>query len=313
MKSKQMSDPKLLAAQLRSAPLINPVAISKYPIINEFVEEVVLPQVLAQRKRVRNQPEIRRAVRMFILNVLKNKYCHFNPWCSIDLGKDAYKKFVSRYDKLYFTYGQIKRVYDELASLGYLSIKRGHYFSDGGFKTRICASERLVADWVLFNAGRVSDSDMAYSVKPIMPTEPIHIKDSEKNLIEYEDSEEIYRDRVDVNALNLGLVYADEIRLGALPPLEDATGKLKDIIYKQTYEKSPISYERVGVYRVFNNGGTDENGRFNGAWYQNLKKELRPFITINGWTTIELDYSCHHPRLLYILAVDLHLKVTQFG
>ena len=55
------------------------------------------------------------------------------------------------------------------------------------------------------------------------------------------------------------------------------------------------------LYRVFNNGKLTNGGRFYGGWWQNIKKDYRRAITINGGTTAELDYSSLHPSMLYAL------------
>lgn len=55
------------------------------------------------------------------------------------------------------------------------------------------------------------------------------------------------------------------------------------------------------LYRLFD-GSFDLHGRFYGGWWQNLRKELRPFISIGGLPTAEVDYSSLHPRLLYNMA-----------
>lgn len=52
------------------------------------------------------------------------------------------------------------------------------------------------------------------------------------------------------------------------------------------------------LHRVFNNESWDEGGRFYGGWWQNLPKELRPYITIDFKRTIEIDYSGIHPAIL---------------
>lgn len=53
------------------------------------------------------------------------------------------------------------------------------------------------------------------------------------------------------------------------------------------------------TYRVFNRSSLSHGGRFYGGWWEQMKKEHRPFITINGAPTVELDYSAQHPHLLY--------------
>lgn len=61
---------------------------------------------------------------------------------------------------------------------------------------------------------------------------------------------------------------------------------------------------RKAVYRVFNDGTADHptferGGRLAGGFWMNVPKEVRPYITIGGQPTIELDYGACHPRMLY--------------
>ena len=58
---------------------------------------------------------------------------------------------------------------------------------------------------------------------------------------------------------------------------------------------------RKCLYRQFNNNSFDEGGRLYGGWWINCPKELRPKITINGKSTVELDYSGCLIRMLYHL------------
>lgn len=53
------------------------------------------------------------------------------------------------------------------------------------------------------------------------------------------------------------------------------------------------------VYRVFNNGSWKQGGRFYGGFWQGIPSEYRRYIRIDGFPTVEVDYSTHHPVLLY--------------
>ncbi|MCE7795576.1 hypothetical protein LWE61_03285 [Sphingobium sufflavum] len=58
------------------------------------------------------------------------------------------------------------------------------------------------------------------------------------------------------------------------------------------------------IYRVFNNGDQDnprfgQGGRMFGGWWMHISEGLREAITINGQSTVELDYGNCHPRMLY--------------
>ncbi|RWK22307.1 MAG: hypothetical protein EOR43_17205 [Mesorhizobium sp.] len=53
------------------------------------------------------------------------------------------------------------------------------------------------------------------------------------------------------------------------------------------------------LYRVFNDGCFDHGGRIYGGWWQNVPKEYRRYITINGMPTVEVDFSSMQLAMLY--------------
>jgi len=66
--------------------------------------------------------------------------------------------------------------------------------------------------------------------------------------------------------------------------------------------KWDLNYSRKRLHRSFLDRRFDRGGRFYGAFYQNLPKEYRQKIMIDGLPTLELDYSALHPNLLYYYA-----------
>jgi hypothetical protein len=74
---------------------------------------------------------------------------------------------------------------------------------------------------------------------------------------------------------------------------------LQKQLVKGRERKRPIRFDNRTVYRSFNSTDLTEGGRFYGGWWQNLPKDFRPFILINGKRTVELDYSNMHPTILY--------------
>lgn len=61
-----------------------------------------------------------------------------------------------------------------------------------------------------------------------------------------------------------------------------------------------LNFNHRLLHRVFSRGSMELGGRFYGGWWQYIPSENRPFITINGLATTEIDFSELHPRLLYI-------------
>ncbi|MEE9122017.1 MAG: hypothetical protein V3U56_12135 [Syntrophobacteria bacterium] len=62
-----------------------------------------------------------------------------------------------------------------------------------------------------------------------------------------------------------------------------------------------ITCNYKSLHRVFNQESWKLGGRFYGSMVQNLPKELRRYITLNGEPTVEPDYSSMHVRMLYHL------------
>ena len=81
--------------------------------------------------------------------------------------------------------------------------------------------------------------------------------------------------------------------------------------FQLTTEKAPLNKFNIGhlnfvinskkLYRIFNNNSFDQGGRFYGAFYQTMPKDLRKDVLINGEPTVELDYAAHHVRIPYHL------------
>jgi len=65
--------------------------------------------------------------------------------------------------------------------------------------------------------------------------------------------------------------------------------------------KTAIDPTKATLHRVFLDGKLDKGGRFYGGWWQNIPKEARKRILIDGFQVDEPDFSAYHPRILYAL------------
>lgn len=64
---------------------------------------------------------------------------------------------------------------------------------------------------------------------------------------------------------------------------------------------TPLIFSHVALRRIFSRGSIQQGGRFYGAWWESIPSEFRPFLTINGMATGEIDFREIHPRMLYLL------------
>ena len=79
--------------------------------------------------------------------------------------------------------------------------------------------------------------------------------------------------------------------------------ELQEIMTDKALENSNYHFEvdlsARYLKRIFNNSSLEEGGRFYNGWWQSIPSRYRPFISINGDFTIEMDYSSIHIHLLY--------------
>lgn len=88
--------------------------------------------------------------------------------------------------------------------------------------------------------------------------------------------------------------------------IECLTDKDRDELVEKLADMDIAGTKRIvlrlsnkAVYRVFNNGSLELGGRYYGAWWISAPSIVRKYITIQGETTVELDFSAMHIHLLY--------------
>lgn len=64
-------------------------------------------------------------------------------------------------------------------------------------------------------------------------------------------------------------------------------------------DRTPLDTTRRLICREFKDHQLKLGGRFYKHWVQSLKSDLRPYITLNGEPTVELDFGCCQPSMLY--------------
>lgn len=126
--------------------------------------------------------------------------------------------------------------------------------------------------------------------------ELIQYKDGEGNLVNYKDTPMTIRSRKQLQSINT-LLASVMIQL-------EIDGEIVE--HYTDWAGNKICIDENQLHRVYS-GGWDKNGRFYGTWFQNIKREDRRYILIDGKPTVEADYSQTHPRLLYTMA---GLKLT---
>lgn len=125
---------------------------------------------------------------------------------------------------------------------------------------------------------------------PLMlaPPERIQLRDKDGRLIEYGDTEQIRRWRRRLETFN-------EVASALTVSLDGCVIREGEPLVTP---KNRIGASTVTMFRVFSRT-FKMGGRFYGPWVQNIEKELRGRIQINGCPTDEPDYREHHSWLLY--------------
>jgi hypothetical protein len=201
-------------------------------------------------------------------------------WLAVSFAKPYYS-FETRYQMKVGAHGAAVRVRDFLRVAGYAEVVIG--FNDSrtgtGRRTRMRATQRL-AD--LFASIVMSD----YSITG----EAVKLKDENKQLIEYEDDYLTNRIRGDLAIIN-SLISSHWIDI-----------RISNDAYRQICAERLIELSRNQLVRIFNNNSFEQGGRFFGAWWIEIPRQLRPYIMIDGVETVELDYSSMHLAMLYSAA-----------
>ena len=197
-------------------------------------------------------------------------------------GSDAYGP-GSRLRKMHLGLDSMKKVIDSLSALGYLEDHGG--FKDRttgiGYLSRMRATRRLIS--------LIQDYDVVASMISRKDDDVIVLRDLEdKTDLLFDDNEEIVRMRKALRSYN---TFLQGHRLGLSLSAEEI-GRIL------TERRCPgIDYTRNRLYRIFN-GDFSSGGRFYRGWWQNIPRDLRKYITIDGEPCSELDYSGQHLLLL---------------
>ena len=162
---------------------------------------------------------------------------------------------------------------------GYVTMLKGTYFdSDGGkMWTRIIPTGKFKKE--LLSKVTVRSDSAAMPDKYLLQLRDVI--DEKKTVLHYKETKFTRQLKAKLRLIN----SCNDKHLVTL-----WTGKKKkDII--------------TDLHAVFSGGSFEKNGRFyTGRFgYQNLHREDRPELRIDGQRTVELDFSGFHPRLLYAL------------
>lgn len=229
--------------------------------------------------------KLRKLTHKFVVNLyLGNLYG--DKWVVLPRGKGHYSK-EQRLGKIHLDYEMTMHTINKLVELGYIESKNGMYNREHpelSFCHRMRATEKLKH---MFYGMPISDVYLEQGFETIIK------RDENKELVNYKETRMVRDMREQVHTINK-LLEKNDIGLSM------TADKLNELNIQRVMEGKPrISLFRKFLVRVFCRNRWKCGGRFYGGFWQNIPKEFRHLITINGKETVELDFDCLHPQMLY--------------
>jgi hypothetical protein len=225
---------------------------------------------------------------------------------SIHLGKDHYKSI--RYQQALSYSIHVKRAFDGMLSLEYLRIDKGGFHGEVGksFLTRYSATPKLLS---LFQGVDPRIRPVIIPKAAYDETVRVQIKDTIqkdgksvdiKRLVDYQDNKQTNLMRTNLMEINRCLEgHWFDLNLDD----ESIDQVQKEMLSKKQRKagvERQINFAKRTLYRVFNDPEFKTGGRFYGGWWQEIPKQYRHSILIDGKQTVEFDYSNLHPTFLYL-------------
>jgi hypothetical protein len=181
-----------------------------------------------------------------------------------------------RYRAPTHTYATVLGSVDELAQQGWLYGRRVTP-NNRGWQSSFCATPELI----------VAARDLA-AYPTFVIREPIRLKDDADDLVDYSETRETLRIRRALVPIN---TYLKELRI-------ELPGVTRQGQHLRVGDSHILPIPGNGLQRIFSRGSFAYHGRAYG-WWQNIPKDVRGGLLIDGEATAEVDYTALHPAILY--------------
>jgi hypothetical protein len=285
--------------------------ISDYPVVKNAVNHVVEQVIATSNYRAANRPtvlkKLHQATRALTLDLYLAYKSSPELWIGINLNKQKFST-RSRYKAVHLSYRPFKRTFDAFVELGFVDEVPGHYYRDGSGRTGHVTRIRATEQFIQVLESTQSRPNNTTCMQPLMiknhpDQEVIICRNEDGNNIEYEDTDSTRLMRANLVAIN-NLLDSTYINLN----ISDSHYLDIDTRMRQHFshaaERRYSNHQYVDLYRkrlrrVFNNSSFEQGGRFYGGYWQEIPKEYRPYIRIDGGSTVEVDYSGMHIAMLY--------------
>lgn len=223
--------------------------------------------------------QFEQCTRMILLNLLRAETHSKGLTVGIGTGK-GHLQAAKRYYPSCMSVTHFRAAKDQLLDADAMFIEqKGFHFTEHARLTRYalqkCASIKLEP---------TAPPLGGYEVAP--DGETVRLKDDSGRLCDYTDTEQTVSMRLRLDHINSVLASAE-------------VGSTRTPCAHIDFDDDEVPIGQR-LYRVFNNGTFKHGGRFYGGWWQSAKRSFRPTITINGESTVEVDYKGLHPTILFL-------------
>lgn len=271
----------------------------EYSVILDVVPRRGKPEVAAAVREylaesgTKVSKPVREALGIIVANLFAAWAIRGNPFLVIPMRNCDYSP-GTRLHSLWLKHKPTTAAVHALHRAGYIELHKGIYFEANSRRTRIRASEKLVALFIRhrFNLDSVEAQD-----KELVQLRGPKINGKQGAIIDISRGNHAATARPfkeGVLRINAALSNASiELHLSEQSYIEHYVKRLNG--KKAPSPPHPLHNRLCRVFNV----SFDFGGRFYRHWAQGVPRELRRFIRINGEPVMELDYKAIHPTLLY--------------
>jgi hypothetical protein len=240
-----------------------------------------------------------------MLDALYQAYCSQlpNTGVALPLSPRDYTDNDSN-NTLSYSYREVRLVFNSLKSLGWIKVEKG-YLPEGGKGVPTA----MRADGELAKVFK-SNFEPWLLVYPI--GDPLILKS--KNAIKANrvklpipNGSKARLMRTNLNAINnllseqaICLNLTNDQLKAMCQEMADRNYKIDRYDHQEARKPRSLNFSHVHLRRIFARGQMNLGGRFYGGWWQNIPKNYRRYILINGCQTVEVDFSTLHPTLLFL-------------
>lgn len=275
-------------------------------IAKQLVTEIqAVPDQAGQVKRVLTGELLKAltaSVSELVRQALVAKVSETGYVCTIALDRNEYKR--SRYQPYSYRI-HVERAYTGLIKLKYLRVVRRGYINrltGDRARTEFEATPKLMA---LFEG----DQGLLLVVTPAPASELIRIQKkvhrqdlNGKTFVVTKRIE--YGENTKTKAMRRQMQVLNKFLLRHWIDLELSKNQWTQIEHdddEQSGQGLGVDITKRTLYRVFNDADFTQGGRLYGGWWQQIPRAYRSVLTIDGYKTVELDYSAMHPTMLFAM------------